>query len=249
MAEMGRVAAKAEAALSELLEAMEQGDACIEPATLARLLELTAAATKRLTAASTRGGGGPEQHRSAEVGTRLATATSDDLSAALDALSLGRPDSKHAPRLPQAGEAAVVGETAASIAVGERVYFKAASGEAPRSGHVVAVHHELSYTLRADAGELFERWPAASVKPPKVRSSSAARVATATTAREAEAARGERTEGRPSAAAAAAAAALTPQSASGSPATAAATTATAAAAAATAAAATAVTVTAATAMA
>ena len=111
MAEMGRVVAKAEAALSELLEAMEQGDACMEPATLARLLELTAAATKRLTAASTRGGCGPEQHRSAEVGTRLATATSDDLSAALDALSLGRPDSKHAPRLPQAGEAAVVGET------------------------------------------------------------------------------------------------------------------------------------------
>ena len=61
MAEMAPAAAKAEAALSELIEAMEQGDACMEPATVERLLELTAAATKRLTAASTRGGGGPEQ--------------------------------------------------------------------------------------------------------------------------------------------------------------------------------------------
>ena len=120
MAEMARIAANAQAALSELLEAMEQGDACMEPATLERLLELTAAATKRLTAACTRGGGGPEQGRSAEVGTRLATAASDDLSAALDALSLAGPASKHAPRLPQAGEAAVGGEAAGAPGTRDR---------------------------------------------------------------------------------------------------------------------------------
>ena len=167
-------AANAEAALSELLEVMEQGDAAMEPATLARLLELAAATTKRLTAASTGGGDGPEGGGSAAVGARVATAASNDLSAALDALSLGGPASTHAPELPQAGEAAVAGEAAAAaaeVAEGDRVYFKAASGEAPRSGHVVAVHRELSYTLRSEAGELFERWPAASVKPPKVRSS------------------------------------------------------------------------------
>ena len=172
--------AKAEAALSELLEVMEQGDTCMEPATLERLLELAAATTKRLTAASTRGGDGPESGRSTVVGAREATATSNDLSAALDALSLGGPASTHAPGLPQAGEAAV------ALAVGDRVYFKAASGEAPRSGHVVGVHRELSYTLRGEAGELFERWPAASVKPPKVRSSRG-HAATASTAREADA--------------------------------------------------------------
>ena len=170
-------AANAEAALSELLQVMEQGDASMEPATLARLLELAAATTKRLTAASTGGGDGPEGGGSAAVGARVATAASNDLSAALDALdalSLGGPASTHAPELPQAGEAAVAGEAAAAaveVAEGDRVYFKAASGEAPRSGHVVAVHRELSYTLRSEAGELFERWPAASVKPPKVRSS------------------------------------------------------------------------------
>ena len=148
----------AEAALSELLEVMEQGDTCMEPASLERLLELAAATTKRLTAASTGGGDGPESCRSTAVG-----ATSNDLSAALDALSLGGPASTLAPGLPQAGEAV-------ALAVGDRVYFKAATGEAPRSGHVVAVHRELSYTLRGEAGELFERWPAASVKPPKVSS-------------------------------------------------------------------------------
>ena len=182
-------AANAEAALSELLEVMEQGDAAMEPATLARLLELAAATTKRLTAASTGGGDGQEGGGSAAVGARVATAASNDLSAALDALdalSLGGSASTHVPELLQAGEAAVAGEAAAAVAVaavageaaaaavevavGDRVYFKAASGEAPRSGHVVAVHHELSYTLRSEAGELFERWPAASVKPPKVSS-------------------------------------------------------------------------------
>lgn len=180
MAKMALVAAaNAEAALSELLEVMEQGDAAMEPATLARLLELAAATTKRLTAASTGGGDGPEGGGSAAVGARVATVASNDLSAALDALSLDAlslagPALTHAPELPQAGEAAVAGEAAAAaveVAEGDRVYFKAASGEAPRSGHVVAVHRELSYTLRSEAGELFERWPAASVKPPKVRSS------------------------------------------------------------------------------
>ena len=180
-------AANAEAALSELLEVMEQGDAAMEPTTLERLLELAAATTKRLTAASTGGGDGREGGGSAVVGARVATAASNDLTAALHALSLGGSASTHVPELLQAGEAAVAGEAAAAVAVaavageaaaaavevavGDRVYFKAASGEAPRSGHVVAVHHELSYTLRAEAGELFERWPAASVKPPKARSS------------------------------------------------------------------------------
>ena len=106
----------AEAALSELLEVMEQGDTCMEPASLERLLELAAATTKRLTAASTGGGDGPESCRSTAVG-----ATSNDLSAALDALSLGGPASTLASGLPQAGEAV-------ALAVGDRVYFKAASG-------------------------------------------------------------------------------------------------------------------------
>ena len=134
--------ATAEAALSALLLMMEQeGTAPMELANLECLLARAAAATKRLTAASSCGSDDPEHGRciavasavSAEVGVRLAPAcgaktthTGSDLSAALDALSLGGPHVSSdsavacAPEL-QSGEA--------TVAVGDRVYFKTASGE------------------------------------------------------------------------------------------------------------------------